>query len=277
MESIKELEQMLHPPRRSTDDWYMLNILRKISVRITWLLLHTQISANGVTFLFIVFGVFICLVFLHGSKQAFFIGALMLQLWYALDMVDGEVARYKKQMGATGRFFDSMAHYIVHPWFFISIGFGLFYRHGNFLIFLCSILAGYSVHLVEVLLDVYYSVLYRRLKSKLQDPHKEIVFKRLSNGGNEKKEKSILKKAFGLIHYVSRFPVIIYLMLPLSIVNLFVKVELFSFWLVFYAFAATLVWAGRVAVFVRRKKIDIEYTQMDESLNSWGKRQKQAE
>jgi hypothetical protein len=247
----------------------MWHILRKISIRVTWAFLHIPINANGVTFLFILTGIGICLVFLQGTKPAFFIGALSLQFWYVLDLVDGEVARYRKQSVATGRFFDYMAHYIVHPWFFIAIGFGLYRSYGNLAIFLCSILAGYSVHLVEVLLDVYNSVLYRRLKSKLLDPAKEIVFKRMEEGGRGEKNNSLIKRCFSFLHYVSTFPVIIYIMLPFSIINLFIRAELFIPWILFYACAATLVWVGRVTFFIMHKKIDLEYTQIDNALTQW--------
>ena len=271
MESIRELKQICQQARRETDDWYMLHVLRKISVRLTWLLLHTRINADWITLLFIIYGMLVCLVFLWGTKMAFFIGALMLQFWFVLDMVDGEIARYRNQMGATGRFFDYMAHYIVHPCFFVAIGLGLFFRYNNFALFLCAIIAGYSVHLVDVISDVSCSVLYRRVRDRLLHPGKEVAFQRLSGEGLQKKEASILKRLFSLLHKVSIFPVIIYLMLVVSVVNLFVKVELFVPWIIFYAFSATLVWVGRMTFFIRKKKIDAEYTRMDQVLNSWGK------
>lgn len=271
MASIQELKKICQEIRRETDDWYMWHVLRKISIRVTWLLLHTPINANGVTFLFIINGILICIIFIFGTKLAFFIGSLMLQFWFVLDMVDGEIARYKKQSVATGRFFDYMAHYIVHPFFFIAIGFGLSRKYGNSSIFLYSILAGYSVHLVDVLLDVSYSVLYRRVKSKLLNPDKEIVFKRLDSnsvGNGSGKKGSVLKKVFSFMHRVSTFPPIIHIMLSLSIVNLFIKTELFFFWIYFYAFTATLVWIARVTAVIMKKKIDIEYTQIDNILSS---------
>ncbi len=275
MESIKELKKICQEIRRETDDWYMWNVLRKISIRVTWLLLHTPITANGVTFLFILNGILICIVFLFGTKLAFFAGSLMLQFWYVLDMVDGEIARYRKQSVATGRFFDYMAHYIVHPFFFFAIGFGLSRKYEDPSIFLYSILAGYSVHLVDALLDVSYSVLYRRIKSKLLDPEKEIVFKRLdsdSPGNGRNKNDSLPKRIFSFMHKVSTFPPIIHIMLCLSIVNLFVKTELFFYWVYFYVFTATVVWISRVSAVIMKKKIDIEYTQIDNILSSWRKK-----
>jgi len=273
MVTIQELKKICQEIRRETDDWYMWHVLRKISIRVTWLLLHTPISANGVTFLFIINGMLICIVFIFGTKLAFFIGSLMLQFWYVLDMVDGEIARYRKQSVATGRFFDYMAHYIIHPFFFISIGFGLSRESEDSNIFLYSILAGYSVHLIDVLLDVSYSVLYRRVKSKLLDPDKEIVFKRLDSSiagnGNGNRNGSLPKQVFSFMHRISTFPPIIHIMLCLSIVNMFLKTELFFYWIYFYAFTATLVWIARVAAVIMRKKIDIEYTQIDNILSSW--------
>ncbi|MBF0215759.1 MAG: CDP-alcohol phosphatidyltransferase family protein [Candidatus Omnitrophica bacterium] len=269
METIRELEIRCQHPRRNTDDWYMMNILRKVSVRITWLLLHTPISANGVTLTFIVTGFVICGVFLFATKPAFLIGAIGLQFWYTLDMVDGEIARYRDQMGATGRFFDYMAHYIVHPWFFMSIGFGLYLRYGIFWVFLLSIAAGYSAHLIDAFLDVHYSVLYKRLRGRLLEPAKPVVFKKMESSRDEKNAASPLKKCFSGLHYVCTFPAIIYFMLPVSILNFFVRSEIFIPWIVFYSFAATLVWMSRVTVYIKKNKIDAEYSKLDEALNSF--------
>ncbi|MFA5100985.1 MAG: CDP-alcohol phosphatidyltransferase family protein [Candidatus Omnitrophota bacterium] len=271
MESIKELKMICQQIRHETDDWYMWHVLRKISILVTWFLLHTPINANGVTLLFILTGFGICGLFLSGTKLAFFLGALGLHFWYVLDLVDGEIARYRKESKATGRFFDYMAHYIVHPWFFIAIGFGLYRTYGNLAIFLCSIVAGYSVHLVEAMVDVYCSVLYKRVKAKLLDPAKDIVFKKMPAFQHEQKNKSIARRVFSALHYVSTFPAILYIMLPLSILNLLLPVEVFVPWILFYACVPTLVWLGRVTVFVREKKIDSEYTQLDNALQARGR------
>jgi phosphatidylglycerophosphate synthase len=268
MESIRELEVALQTIRRSTDDWYMWNVLRKVSIRVTWLFLHTPINANGVTTLFIVFGFLISGVFLIGTKTAFLAGALMMQFWYVLDMVDGEVARYRKESVATGRFFDYMAHYIVHPFFFMSVGLGLHLRYGNFAIFLVSILAAHSMTLMAAIMDVQYSVLYRRLKIKIFKPDEKIVFREMAGEGIAQEKPSIIKRCFSCFHRFTTFPTLIYIMTALSILNMFVKPELFFAWVAFYAVGPTVVSIARITVFIREKKIDQEYTELDRAINA---------
>lgn len=52
-------------------------------------------------------------------------GAVLVEAYYVLDSVDGQLARWKKIFSKSGAFLDVMGNYLVHPWIFVCLGVGL--------------------------------------------------------------------------------------------------------------------------------------------------------
>lgn len=93
VEPIEELKRICRP----THEEDLLDVFeRRRSIYLTWLLLHTPITANQTTILSAVFGITGALLLAIGSYWWAIVGALCLQMCLALDFVDGEIARYKK-------------------------------------------------------------------------------------------------------------------------------------------------------------------------------------
>jgi CDP-alcohol phosphatidyltransferase len=93
-------------------------LIRPISIRITWLVLHTRLSANQVTVLGILVGTAGALLLAWSDFWPLLVGLLLLQLSFVLDYSDGEVARYQalqegKTTGAAGAYVDWIGHYYV--------------------------------------------------------------------------------------------------------------------------------------------------------------------
>src|SRR3954452_2168926 len=92
--------------------------VRKISIRITWLLLHTGVSANAVTVGGILAGIAGALLLAWSEAWTLVAGIVLLQLSFVVDYSDGEVARYRahERGGATnagGAYLDWIGHYYV--------------------------------------------------------------------------------------------------------------------------------------------------------------------
>jgi phosphatidylserine synthase len=79
------------------------------------------------------------------------IAGLLLQLWYILDHVDGEVARYRKQTSAKGLFIDLINHHIVHPLIFFFISLGLYNKFNDFRILLIGTFIMFSLLLQDLI------------------------------------------------------------------------------------------------------------------------------
>ena len=110
MQSMEELRKICQKPNyKKVGNFMARHITRDQALYVTRFLLPTGISANQVTLLSMVTGVIAALFFIPSNKWFFFTGALLLQLWYILDHVDGQIARYRNQSSLTGMFFDFIA------------------------------------------------------------------------------------------------------------------------------------------------------------------------
>ena len=115
---------------------------------LTWLFLQTNITANEVTFISMIVALIGSGLMIFGNYLVSLIGLAFFCLFMILDHVDGQVARYRKQVGKAGLYFDSRVHHIVEPLFFICCGIGAFINSfyvnnlGNFLIMLLYLFSG---------------------------------------------------------------------------------------------------------------------------------------
>ena len=111
-------------------------IVRRLSIRFTWLLLHTPLSANQVTVLAVLTGVAGALL-LAWSDFWPLLGALaLLQLSFVLDFSDGEIARYRaleseEETNPGGAYLDWIGHYYVPATMIAAVGYGAFSINGH--------------------------------------------------------------------------------------------------------------------------------------------------
>ena len=104
--------------RTSSDDPFWLSRLfyRKFTIYFTWACARLGISSNAATLIsgLAIFAAAVCYVV--PSKFAWLAGALLVQLYFILDHVDGELARYetvylgRTDAGVSGLFYDTCCH-----------------------------------------------------------------------------------------------------------------------------------------------------------------------
>jgi phosphatidylglycerophosphate synthase len=121
MESIKELRAKCQTVHKGD---FSAELVRRVSIYITWLLIPTGISANGVSILNIFIAALSGLAFSFGTLIAYSSGILLFVLNTILDGVDGEIARYRKQSSLTGLFLDRINSVFVYPSVFWGIAVG---------------------------------------------------------------------------------------------------------------------------------------------------------
>ena len=138
MESIKELRVICQSGHESSG--YIKHVNRRISIYITKLLLHTPITGNQVTLLWILLGVASGILFSFGNYWYSIVAALLINLSEELDYVDGEVARYRGTSSPLGHYLDILGHIIVYPTLFMGIAYGIYNNFHNPIIFIfgCS-------------------------------------------------------------------------------------------------------------------------------------------
>jgi len=151
MESIKELREICQTGRESQIyqmNWFDKNVSRRISIYITKLCLKLGISANQVTlidFLMVVAaGVFLT----FANPVYWLIGIFFFFLYLVIDCSDGEVARYNVAKGkkskspfGVGAILGGTVDWVVWPYLFACMAFGVYYSVGSVIVFAFGFLA----------------------------------------------------------------------------------------------------------------------------------------
>ena len=99
---------------------------RKISLRITKILLPTGITPLQVTIISLFLGLIAGVLFLQGNYWLTIIGLIFLHFAYIFDHVDGEIARFKKIGSIVGAWVDQVTDRIKETAFFIGITLGMY-------------------------------------------------------------------------------------------------------------------------------------------------------
>jgi phosphatidylglycerophosphate synthase len=124
--------------------------VRKLSIRFTWLLLHTRLSANQVTVLAILVGLAGAMLLAWSDFWPLLVGVLLLQLSFVLDFSDGEIARYRASAGRTatnagGAFLDWIGHYYVPATMIAALAYGAFTVNGRDWLLLAALVIVFSL------------------------------------------------------------------------------------------------------------------------------------
>jgi phosphatidylglycerophosphate synthase len=113
--SIDELRRVAQPPevrsRANAEHWTASLYLRDVSPYLTWWLLKTSISANGVTGLMILTGWATAATLLVPGIGGAMLALVLGQLQMLVDCCDGEVARWRGSSSPAGVFLDKVGHY----------------------------------------------------------------------------------------------------------------------------------------------------------------------
>lgn len=96
-----------------TDQRLTYRAFRAVSIRLTWALLHTDVTANQVTVVsLLVAGVGLVLAGVDAPWVAL-AGLALLLAYHLLDRVDGEVARCRQHFSMVGVYLDNAGHYVT--------------------------------------------------------------------------------------------------------------------------------------------------------------------
>lgn len=124
--SLAQLREVTQPPevrtRANAEHWVAHLYLRDLSPYVTWLLLKTPISANGVTALMILTGWATAAALLIPGIWGPILALLLGQLQMLIDCCDGEVARWRKTKSPAGHFLDAVGHYTTEALIPIALG-----------------------------------------------------------------------------------------------------------------------------------------------------------
>jgi CDP-alcohol phosphatidyltransferase-like enzyme len=112
--------------RRDRRPWYVLS--RQVSIRLTWVLLHTPVTANQVTLVSLLLTLAAAVLLAMPAPALALAGALALVIHYFLDKVDGEIARFRGVFSLTGVYMDELSHNFAYAGTFAGLGIHLAWR-----------------------------------------------------------------------------------------------------------------------------------------------------
>lgn len=154
------------PGYRERGTWMARYVARPAALCITWALLPTGISAHAMTILALLVGWGAALALCYGNAEAWLAGALLLQLWYVLDHVDGQLARIHRTDSLDGTALDYLMHHLVHPAIPLGMGVGLFVRLLQPGWLLAGLAAAVGLQAIGLLNDTRYKAFMKRLKQR---------------------------------------------------------------------------------------------------------------
>lgn len=110
--------------------------VRRLSIRITRLLLPTGISANQTTVVGILIGIAGGLLLAVNDFWAQLLAIALMQLAFVLDFCDGEIARFERKVegkssGAGGAYLDWVGHYYMPAAITAGLTWGIFRENGD--------------------------------------------------------------------------------------------------------------------------------------------------
>ena len=124
--SLAQLREVTQPPevrtRANAEHWVAHLYLRDLSPYVTWVLLKTPISANGVTGLMIFTGWATAAALLIPGIWGPVLALVLGQLQMLIDCCDGEVARWRKTKSPAGHFLDAVGHYTTEALIPLALG-----------------------------------------------------------------------------------------------------------------------------------------------------------
>ena len=268
-ESIEELKKICFKGNYEGLPIYPRYVTHKISIRIVKLFLHSSITPNQITLLSLVVGIISSIMFAVAIPVYFLIGALLLELYYVIDAVDGQLARYKKLSSMTGGYFDYVSNYIVHPCVFFCIGLGLVRHSGDILPIVFAFSASVSVSLISVFSECKYNVFVSAIKMA-----SSVKVKKITADGNGKSERklTIPRYLFSALHKICTYPTIMNIIVLVSILNLFfpeMKIATFEFSLpcilvIFYGLSCPLVFFAKLTFAIKTRCMEKEFSEMFE-------------
>jgi hypothetical protein len=258
VESLKELNSKCQKENyRTVGNWMVRYILRPAAIPITWALLHTNITANQVTLISLALGLMGIALFASVTPGWFLLGTVLLQLWYLLDHVDGQIARYRGTASLTGRFFDFLTHHIIHTPIFFALGVCLFRQTHSFFILVWGFILSMLILSFNLIHDA-------RSKAFIEKMLREKVIRvRLNLSSNDEigtASQSWVRSAFSVLHKACEIHVLMNVLTGVALLTfVFQAVDLRGLVFFFYSISVPVLAVTKLVYVIVNQKCDTEY------------------
>lgn len=209
LKELREFKHRINPEERQGAYGYYF--IRPLSLYVTYFALRLGLTANQVTVLQTLSGVAGAILLAFPAPLLRLLGVLLLQFGFVLDNVDGEVARFRKQVSVTGKFLDVVGHEIVIPFMFFGLGIGTYFQLGRFDAIIFGFLAGFFSLRFDV--SVMYHEAAQLLETKLDQSYDYYAKLHLEQSSDlkiyrRKNEESAIRMLYALFAYPATMNII---------------------------------------------------------------------
>jgi phosphatidylglycerophosphate synthase len=169
--TLKAIWDSLSAEKKLQDGLWTRFVLRPLSIPVTWVALALGLSANGVSYLSLVFSLAGGVLF---SLEGFLFplwGAILLNIFSIMDCVDGNVSRVTKTAGPWGGWADAVMGFIAYTAVFLSTGVYVYLRTGWWLVLVLTALTSSANLLTRVAYQIYKNI-------EGETAHGEVSFER---------------------------------------------------------------------------------------------------
>jgi phosphatidylglycerophosphate synthase len=156
--------QCQKPDHRRVGNWMARRVTRPVALRVTWVVAPWGLSANLATVLAWSCGIAAAVMLARGSLAAWLLAAVLLQLWYLLDHVDGQLARLHETASLDGVQLDYLMHHTMNLAVPLGTGHGVFVATGDPAWLWAGAAWGLAALLITLHHDARYKTFVKRLK-----------------------------------------------------------------------------------------------------------------
>lgn len=131
----------------------------KFSIYFSYFFLKVKLSADQVTILFFLLGLFGSILYSFDSVIFTIIGYVLFRLHIIVDMSDGDVARFNRSFSIRGAYWDAVIHSVVNPLYYILISYSFFLQFNNHFFLIFGALVGLSSSVLMAAKNNYYKAM----------------------------------------------------------------------------------------------------------------------
>ena len=163
--SIRELRRVCQAPVRHTNDVAGLLFGDYASLPFTKFFVDLNLSPDYASVGFFVCGLVGAGLAVTSGWWAV-VAAVLLVMYYVLDCVDGEVARFQQVVDVKWGYFDYLFHMLIKPLTFGGVGLGIFLSTGNAWALMAALCAGVATLWLKMFMSVPDLLFVRELRSQ---------------------------------------------------------------------------------------------------------------
>ena len=252
-------ERCQKPDHRRVGNWMARRVTRPMALSVTRFALPLGVTAHAATFTAWAVGLAAAVAFGFGGVVGWLVGAAALELWYLLDHVDGQLARYHRTESLDGAALDYLMHHSLNLLVPFGIGWGM--ADGGRGWILLGLGLGMGLLMLGLMNDVRYKTFIKRLKRL----HGEL---RVVGGGGGRPEpqaappKDIVHRLAWLVRKACEGHVVMNTLAVLALVQLVLADHLLILGRVYLAImapAAMLLAAWTIVRTLRRQEAEDEF------------------